>query len=73
MPRSAFFVSRLSVTSTSTRMRVALEHRRHDAHLAAEEGHAGAVDEPGLHDQPLAQREGQGVRARPGGRRRTRA
>src|SRR6185295_4850509 len=40
---------------------VALQHRAHDLHGASEERHAGAVDEPGLHDQPLAQRESEGA------------
>mgnify|MGYP003693833219 CR=1 FL=1 len=61
IPRSVFFVSRLSLTSTSTRIVSPFEHRRYDLHGAAEERHAGAVDEPGLHDQAFAEREGQGA------------
>src|SRR5919108_4903889 len=44
--------------------RIALEHRRHDAQLPSEPRHAGAVDEPRLHDEAL--REGEGERARCG-------
>src|SRR5882672_9715702 len=43
------------------RERVALEHRRRHAQLPAEIRHAGPVDEPGLHDEPLGEREGQGA------------
>src|SRR5439155_1255258 len=46
------------------RERVSLEHRRDHADLAAEERHAGAVDEAGLHDQALGERPGQGSRRR---------
>jgi hypothetical protein len=40
--------------------RVALEHRRGHAQLASEVRHARAMNEAGLHDQPLGQRERQG-------------
>src|SRR4030095_7233513 len=45
--------------------RVALEHRRRHPDLAAEIGHARAVDQPGLHDQPFGEgkRQGAGRRA----------
>src|SRR6266540_5208363 len=36
-----------------------------DPDLAAEIGHAGAVDEPGLHDEPFRQAEGEGAGHRP--------
>src|SRR4030095_1127520 len=38
---------------------VALQTRGHDLHRAPEERHPGAVDESGLHDQALAEREGE--------------
>src|SRR5205809_2120697 len=41
--------------------RVAFEHRRDDADLAAEVCHARPVDEAGLHDQAFRERERQGA------------
>src|SRR4029450_12075441 len=38
---------------------VARQHWGYDADLAAEIGHAGAVDQPRLHDEPLGEREGE--------------
>ena len=64
MPRSAFLVSRLSVIDHADVERVAHQHRRDDLDLAAEVRHAGAVDEPRLHDQPLGEAEGEGARRR---------
>src|SRR5437899_1294200 len=45
--------------------RVALEDRSDHADLAAQPGHARAVDEAGVHDQALGQREGQRSRRGP--------
>src|SRR5438094_151348 len=45
--------------------RVALEDRSDHADLAAQPGHARPVDESGLHDQALGQREGQRSRRGP--------
>src|SRR2546422_8349608 len=58
-PRSTLFPY-----TTLFRQRVPLEQRRDHADLGAEERHAGAVDEAGLHDQPLGECPRQGARRR---------
>src|SRR2546422_7238208 len=58
-PRSTLFPY-----TTLFRSRVPLEHRRDHADLGAEERNAGAVDEAGLHDQPLGECPRQGARDR---------
>src|SRR2546427_7809889 len=45
--------------------RVALEHGRHDAQLAAEPRHARAMDQSCLHDEPLGERERERARCGP--------